>query len=169
MTESARPERPTQLGSGAKLELDPTIGGRTAIELSVTADSNDLLSALVDEFALSELKDDFGHFTSVIVKPADVLVVFLWRGNEHEVKHRSDWKEKFANRPPPDSPFQYPLDFYMDQFMLETAHLGAQKRAERKELIAKLDRCLEKKQSLSFHKVMRNTTHTCFVVADETQ
>lgn len=109
---------------------------------------------------MAELQDDLYSFTKVLTEPADVMVMFLWRGNENSIRGKQ-WKERLAKLPPPDSPYRYPLEFYLDQFMLENAHIGAQKRAKRKEMIARLDRCVERKQTVSFHKVIRVTSNPC--------
>lgn len=125
---------------------------------------NDLLSCLSSQLGLEipqSLDNNVNTIQAqgqVLVAPSDVIAFELVRPNQSlgSTPSQNQMNASLSSTPFV-TPFRYPVNVYLDQFLLENAKLAGEKRTARREMGKKLRELTAKRESLTSFEVSRYT------------
>ncbi|KAL5514775.1 hypothetical protein ACEPAG_2091 [Sanghuangporus baumii] len=144
---------PTYLKSGSETAC-------VRVDLRASSGPSDLITCLSNQLGLEPPPlSDITHNTvssttfspqaQALVAASDVIAFELVRPSHSLSSSHSTSQQNTSFSTPSATPFRYPMNVYLDQFLLENSAAACEKRVKRREMEAKLKGLAAKKESLT--------------------
>ncbi|KAL5520705.1 hypothetical protein ACEPAF_2707 [Sanghuangporus sanghuang] len=144
---------PTYLKSGSETAC-------VRVDLRASSGPSDLLTCLSNQLGLeppspSDITNNtvssttFSSQAQALVTASDVIAFELVRPSHSLGSSHSTSQQNASSSTPSVTPFRYPMNVYLDQFLLENAAVACERRVKRREMEARLKELTAKRESLT--------------------
>ncbi|KAL5497943.1 hypothetical protein ACEPAH_2874 [Sanghuangporus vaninii] len=144
---------PTYLKSGSETAC-------VRVDLRASSGPSDLLTCLSNQLGLeppplSDITNNtvssttFSSQAQALVAASDVIAFELVRPSHSLGPSHSTSQQNASFSTPSATPFRYPMNVYLDQFLLENAAVACERRVKRREMEARLKELTTKRESLT--------------------